>query len=394
MRKVRKGRVFILLVVIVVLIVAGILVFRNKNVEKENKDNKEIKETKNERVSYKESLSINLGEELPLCKDYIEECIEDINWEEEFTDNKASKVGTYNGVINYKELEYNISVVVNDITPPQISGVKNLTTYVGVKIDLLKNIKVTDDSGEDVKANVIGTYDFNKKGTYSLMYEAIDNSGNKKEEKFTLNVIEKPVSNTNTNSNVPDGVVGVSKKGYEIKKVKGIYYVGGILVANKTYDLPSTYNPGGLLASFNTAFSKMKSAAAKDGVTLTVISGFRSYSTQTNLYNNYVARDGKAAADRYSARPGHSEHQTGLAADLNQISDSFGETKAGKWLAANCWKYGFILRYPKGKEAITGYMYESWHFRYIGDTKITEVIYNNGNWSTLEEYLGIDSKYK
>lgn len=210
----------------------------------------------------------------------------------------------------------------------------------------------------------------------------------------------KPASNTNTQSNsnketpvstTKTNVVGKTTKGYDIEKIDGIYYVKGILIANKSYALPSTYAPGGLKSEFTIAYNEMKNAAKKDGVTLSVVSGYRSYKTQTTLYNNYVKRDGKAAADTYSARAGHSEHQTGLAADLNKISDSFGETKAGKWLANNCYKYGFILRYPKGKQSITGYVYEPWHFRYIGDEAVN--LYNNGNWITLEEYLGIDSKY-
>ncbi len=166
-------------------------------------------------------------------------------------------------------------------------------------------------------------------------------------------------------------------------------YINGILIANKTYALPSTYNPGVDDAAAS-ALAKMINAAAADGITLYQISGFRSYSTQQTLYNNYVARDGKAEADRYSARPGHSEHQTGLAFDLNSLEQSFGETAEGKWLAENCWKYGFIIRYPQDKEAVTGYMYEPWHVRYLGVETATKV-YNSG--LCLEEYLGIDSVY-
>lgn len=196
---------------------------------------------------------------------------------------------------------------------------------------------------------------------------------------------------SNNNSNVNNDIVGKTSKGYEIKKINGLYYIKGILVANKTYSLPSTYAPGDLLSEFTIAFTKMKKDAEAEGITLTVVSGYRSYERQTTLYNNYVARDGKANADTYSARPGHSEHQTGLAADLNLVDTSFENTKAGKWLAQNCYKYGFILRYPKGKEAITGYIYEPWHFRFIGDE--AKNLYNDGNWISLEEYLGIDSKY-
>ncbi|MCQ2479747.1 MAG: M15 family metallopeptidase [Clostridia bacterium] len=166
-------------------------------------------------------------------------------------------------------------------------------------------------------------------------------------------------------------------------------YINGILIANKSYPLPSNYNPG-VNPAAQSAFNTMQSAAAKEGINLYIVSGFRSYSTQASIYNNYVARDGKAAADRYSARPGHSEHQTGLAFDVNSLSQSFENTPEGRWLAANCYKYGFIIRYPKGKESITGYMYEPWHIRYLGTSTATSV-YNSG--LTLEEYLGIKSVY-
>ncbi|MBQ5335751.1 MAG: D-alanyl-D-alanine carboxypeptidase family protein [Oscillospiraceae bacterium] len=166
-------------------------------------------------------------------------------------------------------------------------------------------------------------------------------------------------------------------------------YVNGILIANKTYPLDSGYNPG-LDKNAQAAFTEMQKAAAKEGITLTICSGFRDYNTQKALYNRYVNRDGKAEADRYSARPGHSEHQTGLAMDINRADKSFTGTKEQKWLAANCVKYGFIIRYPEGKENITGYMYESWHIRYLGKD-LAKKVADSG--LTLEEYLGITSKY-
>lgn len=169
----------------------------------------------------------------------------------------------------------------------------------------------------------------------------------------------------------------------------GLTYIKGILVVNKTYSLPSDYNPG-ISTEAQTALNKMIAAAANDDISLWIASGFRSYDRQYTLYNNYVARDGKAAADRYSARPGHSEHQTGLAFDLNSLEQSFGETPEGKWIAANSWKYGFILRYPQNKEAQTGYMYEPWHVRYLGEENAKSV-YESG--LCLEEYLGITSVY-
>ncbi|MDO4608217.1 MAG: M15 family metallopeptidase [Clostridia bacterium] len=162
------------------------------------------------------------------------------------------------------------------------------------------------------------------------------------------------------------------------------------MVVNKTYALPQDYNPG-VNTEANNALKTMFAAAKNDGISLFVASGFRSYSYQKGLYERYVARDGQAAADTYSARPGHSEHQTGLAFDLNQVSSAFAGTPEAIWLENNCHKYGFIIRYPKGKEAITGYQYEPWHVRYLGVQHATAV-YNSGQ--TLEEYLGVTSVYQ
>lgn len=169
----------------------------------------------------------------------------------------------------------------------------------------------------------------------------------------------------------------------------GITRVNGILVANKTYSLPEDYAPG-VDPTANAALEKMFDAAADDGISLWVVSGYRSYDHQYNTYYGYVARSGQAEADRYSARPGHSEHQTGLAFDLNSLEQSFGETAAGKWLKAHCHEYGFIIRYPEDKESVTGYMYEPWHVRYLGED-IAADVFESG--LCLEEYLGITSAY-
>ena len=170
----------------------------------------------------------------------------------------------------------------------------------------------------------------------------------------------------------------------------GVTYIDGILIANKTYALPASYNPGGLTNECYSAFMNLVSGAAADNINIYCSSGFRSYESQQYIYNNYVAMDGQANADTYSARPGHSEHQTGLAIDCNIIDDSFTGTPEAIWLENNCHKYGFIIRYPKNKSHITGYKYEPWHIRYIGVEKATAV-YNSG--LCLEEYLGITSHY-
>lgn len=182
----------------------------------------------------------------------------------------------------------------------------------------------------------------------------------------------------------------LTKQNIEVKD--GVTYINGILIANKTYDLPSTYNPGGILAEAQTAFNKMKADAWNNArLKLDICSGFRSYAYQRDLYNSYVNRDGKAKADTYSARPGHSEHQTGLAMDINMAGSAFDSTPEAKWIAEHCAEYGFIIRYPQGKQDITGYKYESWHVRYLGVPLAKEV---TDSGLTLEEFLCIDSVYK
>lgn len=170
-------------------------------------------------------------------------------------------------------------------------------------------------------------------------------------------------------------------------------YIKGVLIANKKYPLPKDYAPGENVEA-RAAFELMAQEAKTLGFELVAFSTYRSYEYQELLYNKYVERDGKENADRYSARPGYSEHQTGLAFDIGEkgredlwLTEAFGQSEAGKWLAENAHRYGFILRYPKGKEHITGYMYESWHFRYLGVELATKV---KDSGVTLEEYLGID----
>ena len=166
-------------------------------------------------------------------------------------------------------------------------------------------------------------------------------------------------------------------------------YIDGILVVNKTYPVPSDYNPG-VDPEAQAAFDKMQADAYELGLNIYISSGFRSYDYQSGLYQRYVDQSGQEAADRFSARPGHSEHQTGLAFDLNSITDAFKDTDEGKWVTENCHNYGFIIRYPADKESVTGYMYEPWHIRYLGE-ETAQAVYESG--LCLEEYLGISSVY-
>ncbi len=177
---------------------------------------------------------------------------------------------------------------------------------------------------------------------------------------------------------------------FAIENKNGMTYIDGILIANKSYSLPSDYDPGESSEALD-AFYEMQADASDEGLNIYISSSYRSYEDQERIYQNYCDTDGQEAADTYSSRPGFSDHQTGLAFDLNSIDDSFGYTPESDWVSANCHKYGFIIRYPKGKEEITGYQYEPWHIRYIGVDKAAAV-YESG--LCLEEYLGIDSAYK
>ncbi|MEE5993052.1 MAG: M15 family metallopeptidase [Oscillospiraceae bacterium] len=176
----------------------------------------------------------------------------------------------------------------------------------------------------------------------------------------------------------------------ELNVVDECTYVDGILIANKSYGMPKEYNPG-MLPVTAQAFAQLKADASVDGLNIYEGSGYRDYEFQVKCYESIVSAYGKEYADTYSARPGYSEHQTGYTIDCNTINDEFGETDEGKWLAENCHKYGFIIRYPKGKENITGYSYESWHIRYVGVEDAT-AMYEQG--LTLEEYLDVDSVYR
>ena len=201
---------------------------------------------------------------------------------------------------------------------------------------------------------------------------------------------------------------GKTKNGFTITEIAGITYIDGIMMVNKTYGLPSDYLPVDTVedsrGKTNTcnkcinklaysSFATMKADAQALGLNIYIASGYRPYVSQENIYNRYVKRDGKKAADTYSARPGYSEHQTSYTFDLNSINDSFAKTNEGKWVNENAYLYGFIIRFPKGKDSYTGYKYESWHLRYVG-YDLAKKLYNNGNWISLEEYFGVDSKYQ
>jgi LAS superfamily LD-carboxypeptidase LdcB len=202
-----------------------------------------------------------------------------------------------------------------------------------------------------------------------------------------------------------DTQTGFDKKKYPLDQATSLWWI-----VNKTRPLPDGYVPPNLAvpnvtlrltssteqmhiaADVAPHIEQLFSAANSAGYKLMLDSGYRSESYQKQLYASYVAKDGQVAADRYSARPGTSEHQTGRAFDVGR-SDSkcsldicFGKTDEGLWLAAHAHEYGFVIRYLDGKESITGYQYEPWHLRYVGIELATEV---HKTGLTLEEFFGL-----
>ncbi len=201
-------------------------------------------------------------------------------------------------------------------------------------------------------------------------------------------------STTSSNTQTTPAQPSFNKQQYSVNDPASIW-----VVVNKGRVLPSSYAPSPSVPADSyirsdtaAALDQLIAAAAKDAAGLKIISGYRSYSNQTATYNAYVKSDGVAKADTYSARPGHSEHQTGLAADLGATSGKcnlqicFGDMPEGKWLAANAYKFGFIIRYQSGKESLTGYQYEPWHVRYVGKDLAAEI---NKTGQTLEQFFSL-----
>ncbi len=200
---------------------------------------------------------------------------------------------------------------------------------------------------------------------------------------------------------------GFNKSQYSINDPASIW-----VVVNKGRVLPSDYVPANLVTPsmvlrlsasdpemhvrqvVATAMEKLFAAATSGGLHLMLASGYRSYTEQVSVYGAEVQKNGQAGADQESARPGHSEHQTGLAADLEpasrncELSVCFADTPEGKWLAANAYKYGFIIRYQKNKNSLTGYNYEPWHIRFTGADLASEI---NKTGQTLEQFFNLSA---
>lgn len=254
-----------------------------------------------------------------------------------------------------------------------------------------------------------------------LQKENNSQSASEKNEEPSKNTTdgEKQVNPQEENNQQAQDVLKLKAEFFnEMKMVDGKNVIQNptnyMVLVNKDYSLPDGYAPEDLvrpnvLFSFGDqdieksylreaaakALELMFSEGKKNGIDLFAVSGYRSYDRQVAVFNAEVSKYGEEKAVQAVAIPGSSEHQTGLSMDLSsqsanfELSEEFGETVEGKWIAENAHRYGFILRYPKGKEGITGYKYEPWHFRYVGK-EAAAIIYEKQ--LTLEEYFNIVQK--
>lgn len=225
--------------------------------------------------------------------------------------------------------------------------------------------------------------------------------GQNSEEQPDQNTEEQPGQNTDEQPDQNSGAQPNELTAEEAAE-KGL-----LILVNKEHSIDKDYKPDDLVkikyfvsdrsettrymrAEAAEAFHKLVDKAVATGIELKMTTAYRSYNFQKILFDNYVEKEGEEAANRYSARPGQSEHQTGLSVDVSspsvgyQLSDDYGNTEEGKWLAENAYLFGFIIRFPKGKEEITGYQYEPWHIRYVGLAAAKEIYEQN---LTLEEFL-------
>ena len=280
--------------------------------------------------------------------------------------------------------DYTFNVNVVDTQAPVIAlGESELNLLQGTPLDVISKYEASDNSGEEVTITVEGEYNPDVTGVQPLKIVATDASGNTAEQEMNINVvaIQNPM---------PDGTF-LTRTGHRAEVKGGVLYVDGILVVNKTFGLPENVNPG-MDKNASAAFDTMIAAAAQEGIQLESVTEFRSYGDQGILFDYYAYDLGEGEDTLSTMKAGHSEHQSGMAMDVNSIDLAFAKTAEGIWLHNNCHKYGFIIRYPETKLAETGCEWEPFHVRYVGN-ELAAILYNGGDWITMEEYFGLPSKY-
>ncbi|HLS53480.1 MAG TPA: D-alanyl-D-alanine carboxypeptidase family protein [Tissierellaceae bacterium] len=338
-------------------------------------------------------ISIEEDEEISLRVDY------ELNQQlKELEDRLEIKRGVEVGLINGPKL---VNEKDRRIVPPRLDKkvkmenddvFKYAKRDIGLKLDLASEFKKLTVIPKGEKVKVIGHLN----GWDKLIYK--DYVGYSLSEDLSEEKVAKKEGSKAFRDQSKDRKKVKAKPKVEVKekpkeKVEEVKIINGIILVNKEYPVPKNYYKGVDPKAKNKVDKMLQAAREEAGFDLIIHSAYRSYNTQKTLFNNYVRRNGYDRASMYSAKPGHSEHETGLAFDICDrarkyyLKQAFGDSEEGIWLRENAHRFGFILRYPKDKTHITGYIYEPWHFRYVGEEHAKKIYEKD---ITLEEYLEPD----
>lgn len=377
--KINIKRLIILLLIIIIVIITFIIITKklfikeNTNIFK-NINNYDADNYNDYLNYYKNNQNINK-----------EDIVNFINY---CSENSLDCNNSYPGLINFYKID-NF----------QLFNLNRYIDYINKKpnIELNYVIKIVNNNLETISLN-------SEIDIETFLLELIEEKYYKKDNlnRYVAYFIKQSQISSNIN-NIKDIVTNInSNLDYEFYEnyEKTDITKDTLMIVNKHYKVDSNYSPNNLVtvspehgypnkirSDVYEEFKKMYEAAKNDNVSIFIASPYRSYYDQKALYDYYVSTDGVKNADTYSARPGFSEHHTGLAMDLipeyGLDLDTFENSDGFTWMQENAYKYGFILRYPKDKEYITGYIYEPWHYRYVGIEAAT--IIKNENL-TFEEY--------
>ena len=332
---------------------------------------------------YGNQIELTVSDILSGDDNIVETATLDLSNIENESDKDFPAVGIYEAILNYRIRFHNreaiIIIEIEDTTPPVFTRYREVF-----------NLTVDDDKpnfeqyfeAEDLSDFTItidySEVNFEEAGSYYIKVTAKDIHGNKNEREVRVNIRPAPPVITSPSP--------MPSRGPTPFTVTRPTVVDGIIIVNKRHPLPRNFNPG-VNQTALAALRRLQSEAQTLGLNIgNHFSGFRSFDHQARIYNNFVRQHGRARADRSVARPGFSEHQTGLAFDVTHRNGALVRGGAeARWLAANAHRFGFIVRYPAGREHITGFMHEPWHLRFIGQ-RATD-IFNSGK--TLEEFLGV-----
>jgi D-alanyl-D-alanine carboxypeptidase len=395
-----KKKIFGILILII-LIISFVLFYYFNNSDTANQKFKKAGYSTNEISQLKKSLKAN-SLEIILEYEYNENIFNIINENYFIEDNLSEYIKYLNKykdaspadivfIINNDKKDIEYSSAISELINHKDFKLENLDRYISYhqKYNLIADKTITavnksldkdDIELDDITALFLGKEYYLQRNLnrYKEYYE--------KNSKLNIDEIIARV-NSNLDKTFYLDISATDMSNGNLILVNKYYHLSNNYVPPNLVTISSTYGSGQISETTYNAFIKMYNAAAKEKLYLYISSPYRSYSRQSSLYTNYVSKDGKTNADTYSARPGHSEHQTGLAIDLGTSSNhsigAFEKSKEFTWTKNNAHKYGFILRYPKGKEYITGYISEPWHYRYVGIEVATYIYEHN---ITFEEY--------